>query len=232
MASAGRILIIPKGNYDSTKAYEMLDLVFHGGTSWLAKTEVTGIEPSEEHSEHWFKMCEATDLTEVENRLTALESQMLASISLDDIDLTPYAKKEAVDKVASDLSTLDTEVGGLASGLSALAETVNGMSSSGLKIASGSYTGTGYSGSSGKTSITFDFEPKVVFLQDSQFEFSCPVIWHKGVSVLTLGLNGSNTTKQLQFSLSGNTLSWYYPLQEPDTQLNNSGTLYHWVAIG
>ena len=101
-----------------------------------------------------------------------------------------------------------------------------------MKIATGSYTGNGYSGSSGKTSITFDFEPKVVFLQDSQFKFSCPVIWHKGLPMLTLGLNGSNTTKQLQFEQNGNTLSWYYPLQEPDTQLNNSGTVYHWVAIG
>ena len=53
MASAGRILIMPKGNYDSSATYEMLDLVKHNGTSWLAKKTATGIEPSDANSEYW-----------------------------------------------------------------------------------------------------------------------------------------------------------------------------------
>ena len=53
MASAGRILIMPKGNYDSSATYNMLDMVYHNGTSWLAKKTVTGIEPSVANSEHW-----------------------------------------------------------------------------------------------------------------------------------------------------------------------------------
>lgn len=56
MASAGRILIIPKGNYNSSVTYEMLDLVYHNGRSWLAKKTVTGIEPSEANSEYWQPM--------------------------------------------------------------------------------------------------------------------------------------------------------------------------------
>lgn len=51
MANAGRILIMPKGNYDASVTYEMLDLVNHNGVSWLAKKTVTGIEPSE--GEYW-----------------------------------------------------------------------------------------------------------------------------------------------------------------------------------
>lgn len=51
MASAGRILIMPKGTYDASKTYEMLDLVNHNGVSWIAKKTVTGIEPSE--GEYW-----------------------------------------------------------------------------------------------------------------------------------------------------------------------------------
>ena len=47
MASAGRILIMPKGNYNADTQYEMLDLVYHNGTSWLAKKTTKGIEPSE-----------------------------------------------------------------------------------------------------------------------------------------------------------------------------------------
>ena len=53
MASAGRILIMPKGNWSAEKEYEMLDLVKHGGTSWLAKKSSVGIEPSEANSEYW-----------------------------------------------------------------------------------------------------------------------------------------------------------------------------------
>ena len=229
MASAGRILIMPKGEWNAETTYESLDLVFYGGTSWLAKKNVTGIEPSDANSEYWFKMCEATDLTSIYNRLQALEEAMVSQV---DIDFTPYAKASEVEAVASDVEAMGTRLSGVESGLADVSSVVSGLSSSGVKIATGSYTGNGYSGSSGKTSIMFDFEPKVVFLQDSQFKFSCPVIWHKGVSILTLGLNGSNQTKQLQFSLEGNKLSWYYPLTEPDTQLNNLGTVYNWVAIG
>lgn len=53
MASAGRILIMPKGEYDSSITYEMLDLVKHNGTSWLAKKTAQGIEPSDANSEYW-----------------------------------------------------------------------------------------------------------------------------------------------------------------------------------
>ena len=56
MASAGRILIMPKGAYDSSATYEMLDLVSHNGTTWLAKKTVAGIEPSADNSEYWQNM--------------------------------------------------------------------------------------------------------------------------------------------------------------------------------
>lgn len=64
MTTAGRILIIPKGDYDSTITYEMLDLVKHNGTSWLAKKESTGIEPTIENAEYWQNMFEAEAFVE------------------------------------------------------------------------------------------------------------------------------------------------------------------------
>lgn len=60
MASAGRILIMPKGNYDSSVTYEMLDLVGHNGKVWLAKKTVVGIEPSINTSEYWMDMLDLT----------------------------------------------------------------------------------------------------------------------------------------------------------------------------
>jgi hypothetical protein len=123
MASAGRILIIPKGNYNAETTYEPLDLVFHGDTSRLAKKNAVGIEPSDANSEHWFKMCKATDLTSIYNRLQAIESQLLSSISLDDIDLSGYAKTE-------DLTELGSRVGTAEIKITSLEETLNGMGDS------------------------------------------------------------------------------------------------------
>jgi hypothetical protein len=59
MTTAGRILIIPKGDYNAETTYEMLDLVKHNGTSWLARKESTGIEPTVENAEYWQNMFEA-----------------------------------------------------------------------------------------------------------------------------------------------------------------------------
>lgn len=59
MAAAGRILIMPKGDYKEESQYELLDLVKHNGTSWIAKKASIGIEPSEANSEYWQNMFEA-----------------------------------------------------------------------------------------------------------------------------------------------------------------------------
>lgn len=56
MATAGRILIIPKGDYNASTTYEMLDLVSHGGSSWLAKKTCVGITPGNDTTEYWHNM--------------------------------------------------------------------------------------------------------------------------------------------------------------------------------
>ena len=61
---AGRILIIPKGDYDANASYSMLDLVSHNGTSWLARKDATGIEPSKANSEYWHEMVNLNDYDE------------------------------------------------------------------------------------------------------------------------------------------------------------------------
>lgn len=60
MASAGRILIMPKGAYDSSTTYEMLDMVSYNGKSWLAKKTVVGVEPSSANSEYWHDLITVT----------------------------------------------------------------------------------------------------------------------------------------------------------------------------
>jgi hypothetical protein len=102
MATAGRILILPKGDWASGTTYEMLDLVSHNGTSWLAKKTSVGIEPSDATNEYWqnmfdvenvineytskvygsFKMHEANDLTRSEVTEVAMSKQIDNGISL------------------------------------------------------------------------------------------------------------------------------------------------------
>lgn len=55
-ANAGRVLIMPRGEYDANATYECLDLVSHNNASWLAKKTATGIAPSE--GEFWHKMAD------------------------------------------------------------------------------------------------------------------------------------------------------------------------------
>lgn len=56
MSDAGRLLIIPKGKWKRTVAYEMLDLVYHSGTSWISKKASQDIEPKDANDEYWQKL--------------------------------------------------------------------------------------------------------------------------------------------------------------------------------
>ena len=70
MAIAGRVLIIPKGDYNANATYDALDLVSYGGTSWVAKKTVAGIEPSNANSEYWQDIVNLEVLNEkIDNRI-------------------------------------------------------------------------------------------------------------------------------------------------------------------
>ena len=62
MASAGKILITPKGKWNSGTEYEVLDLVRHNGIPWLAKETVQEIEPSDGNDRYWFKLLDVDKL--------------------------------------------------------------------------------------------------------------------------------------------------------------------------
>lgn len=55
-ASAGRVLIIPKGNWNAEATYTGLDVVRHNGASWICKNTCTNIEPNETNTDHWQMM--------------------------------------------------------------------------------------------------------------------------------------------------------------------------------
>lgn len=63
MQEAGRILLMPNGDYAAGTRYEMLDLINHGGASWVCKESCTGQEPSDSNTEYWQRFGTAVDLS-------------------------------------------------------------------------------------------------------------------------------------------------------------------------
>ena len=63
MQEAGRILLMPKGDYSASATHEMLDLVNHNDASWVCKKECTGQEPSDSNTEFWQRFGTAVDLS-------------------------------------------------------------------------------------------------------------------------------------------------------------------------
>ena len=54
--SVGKVLIMPKGTWDSATTYYYLDLVTYNGSKWMCKVEsCTNIEPSSANSSYWFQ---------------------------------------------------------------------------------------------------------------------------------------------------------------------------------
>ena len=68
MASAGKILITPKGEWNSGTEYEVLDLVRHKGIPWLAKETVQEIEPTDSNDRYWFKLLDVDEL--IDNKIS------------------------------------------------------------------------------------------------------------------------------------------------------------------
>ena len=103
MAVAGKILIMPKGEWDSSASYKILDLVTHNNVAWLAKKTVTGIEPGEETEEYWFKFVDAVEMqdkkvAELEGEITSLKDNVskvqenLGELKLSYVDGTYYVQ--------------------------------------------------------------------------------------------------------------------------------------------
>ena len=116
-----------------------------------------------------------------------------------------------------------------------------------VHIETGSYVGTGTSGSSNPNTLTFGFEPHVVFVAgmsnsnpgtggDDNVEVGLffPDILqeaYKASSYFLIGRSGSQYYCA-KFEDATNTLSWYYYASGASSQLNYSGKTYFYVAIG
>ena len=107
----------------------------------------------------------------------------------------------------------------------------------GVRIATGSYTGTGTYGASNPCSLTFPFVPKLVIILTSRnTNYNDFGIFRPDSS---LGISGyatktgssSGLTLTPSVVLSGQTLNWYSE-QSTNLQLNTSSATYHYLALG
>lgn len=98
------------------------------------------------------------------------------------------------------------------------------------RIALGSYTGTNTYGPSNQNSLTFEFEPKVVLLRTNAAFSDAHSILIRGAKYA----QGHADDYLLQVAWSGNTVQWYDYSNTglAQTQFNQSGCTYYYVAIG
>lgn len=101
------------------------------------------------------------------------------------------------------------------------------------QVYTGSYVGTGTSGQNNPTTLTFPFEPKLVFVADQQTNTVINRVYSFAfIRGMRYGLSyGTSATNPLTLSWSGNTFS-FYAANNATQQLNQSGTTYNYVAIG
>lgn len=103
------------------------------------------------------------------------------------------------------------------------------------QIEVGTYNGTGVYGSSNKNSITFSFVPKMVLIRDqaatnlNYMQMVSPYIF--GNQTFFTSTDMSSFRKQV-VDISDTTMNWYSDGGSAMTQMNASGKVYEWIAIG
>ena len=107
-----------------------------------------------------------------------------------------------------------------------------------LKLYSGQYTGDNSYGASHPTSITFSFVPSIFFFPN-QIKYPRNTVLYGMLAINTISLSsdyidvrtpGSSTTIYMKKSSDGKTITWYS--EGADDQMNESGVVYYYSAIG
>ncbi len=103
----------------------------------------------------------------------------------------------------------------------------------GVKIATGSYTGTGTYLASHPNSLTFGFEPKMVFIgAERQSSANCAFVFNGQTTFSRTNSGGGGDSADCSFS--GNTFTWYSTSSSwgSAAQMNSANVEYLYFAIG
>jgi hypothetical protein len=108
----------------------------------------------------------------------------------------------------------------------------------GVQAESGNYTGTGSYGSSNRNRLTFDFSPQLVIVLNPIGYGAPPTVMVRGSDVAALDTESGSSSNILQVEWEANGVNWHTTVtgidsaQIPRYQLNTSGRIYRYVAIG
>ena len=125
---------------------------------------------------------------------------------------------------------------GLAELWALIKENDDELADAGVKIATGSYTGTGTYGKANSITLNFDFTPKLVIVAlSNRSEF---------MRTMLVMVDGATVAPAIEFSAQynsdyysiitwgGNSVSWYCNTSDAQYMLNVSGYVYNYFAIG
>lgn len=106
----------------------------------------------------------------------------------------------------------------------------------GVRIATGSYTGTGTYGADNPCSLTFNFSPTLVIVScwraaSSMTNRSVVGIFVRDDHGMRITQNTNYASRILYAAWAETSLSWY-SVDGEDDQLNYDGTTYHYIALG
>ncbi len=102
-----------------------------------------------------------------------------------------------------------------------------------VRIATGSYTGTGTYGKANPNTLTFGFEPKMVFIgAERQSSADCAFVFNGQTTFSRTNSGGGGDSADCSFS--GNTFTWYSTSSSwgSAAQMNSANVEYLYFAIG
>lgn len=100
-----------------------------------------------------------------------------------------------------------------------------------VRIATGSYTGTGTYGASNPNSLTFEFEPKFLSIVLALKGSDGYVVPNQDFLLMSNGGFASRGNSDMYGKIDENTVYWY-SVNSAETQLNINGREYTYIAIG
>lgn len=103
----------------------------------------------------------------------------------------------------------------------------------GVRIATGSYVGTGTYGEDNPNSLTFEFEPKFLIVQRSTTNYPGGFIWIDGISEIGSVFTDTSSGASLRISIIKNEkdITWY-STSNAEKQMNLVDSYYYYIAIG
>ena len=127
MAIAGRVALVPKGQYDMTTTYKRLDVVKHEQSAYVARKGSVGAIPYPEDEEFWMLLVSGqdgvADKIKYDNELSGLAAEDVQSaldeLAQDYVKKTDYAQPGIAGIVQADGKTIKVGKKGLLTGAAA-----------------------------------------------------------------------------------------------------------------